>query len=203
MRNPWKGWVILFCWLLFTVDGQVHAQDIANYSDCDVCPGTIHYGPEEVEALIGKETLSMIGKIAYGEEGKIQKRVLLIDLDGVRTHGDGKSDPAGYELKVQATRRESLDTTVIYIWDLRDDSYIQLAGESTPNPPFWKADLYLQAGEDQKIELADSADIAWAKLKESHIHKWVMDGAKEPSWKERFPLSIKSILSKLVDGETP
>ena len=60
--------------VLTLISGFASAEDIKGYSDCDVCPGSIHYGPDETRTLLGKEGRAAIGHLKESDN-------ISIDLD--------------------------------------------------------------------------------------------------------------------------
>lgn len=144
-------------------------EDNKNYSNCGVCAGTIHYGYEEARELMGEEIFSLIRRVANSKD-----QVMLLDMDGVMKPVRDREKEAGYEIRITCYRH------VIYIRSLMDASYIQIVtDESLPLSAVlsdWHPEMYLQSGDTNQIALGESTDVAWNKMKQSHIYNWITSG---------------------------
>jgi hypothetical protein len=156
---------------------SAYAEDISNYNGCDVCPGTIHYGVFEAKILIGLKGPALAARLKKAERKEIK-----VDLDGSLPYGS-KKDSAGYELKVLVLEN------AIYIIDLRDGSYIYFVTDSVNIGlgnwyTNWSPEIFLQAGDEDKIRLDDSVKVAWDKMRKSSIYGWVTSNDAEADWTE-------------------
>ena len=142
----------------FLILGTVSAEQVANFSDCDVCPGAIYLPPKEANPILGEKIFEHFSKIHRG-------KVVKIDLDSVLKSGSGASLDDGYELRIWKNGNLAL------IRDLRDNSLIQLVITGTASKP--QAEIYLNASKDQEIDLSDSIDLAWMKFRFTNIYQWV------------------------------
>jgi hypothetical protein len=162
------------------------SEDIDNYGDCDVCPGTIHYGPEESRNLLGAQGLALASKLTK------QKRVDL-PFDAVPPASKAPSAPVTIRLRG--------DALVFYLKDIGDKSYIQLVTDwyrarKAKNLSQWSPEIYVQAAKADAVALSDSPATAWKKVKESTIYSWAtMSGSL--SWEEALTLRLLQGLHQL------
>jgi hypothetical protein len=166
-------WCIIVFVLVLTPYSVVRAEDIKNFSECEVCPGNIHFGPNETRGILGKPGFSMISEI----ENMSASRKIYLDLDGKFEPFAGKKAPEGYELKVSRFPK------TIYIEHIGDESYIQLV-TGNPGKSFdrWFPELYLQSASSEKIGLEDPLEFAWAKMEKSLIWQWAAsENVKTPA----------------------
>ncbi len=164
--NRIYGIVILS--LLLTAPG--YAEDVKNYSNCDICPGTIHYGAVQARKIIGSEGLKLILKTDRS------KRVIIkVDLDGELANGTADDNDTGYEIEISSFQN------AVYLRSLFDGSYIQIVtyslnAQRSGISPDWQPAIYLQSSQTDKIRLEDTVTAAWKKMKTSHIYDWVFSG---------------------------
>jgi len=149
------------------------AEEVSNYADCDVCHGAIHFSAMEAKALLGIKGLMLSAHIP-------QHTVVKIDLDGILKNGSKDTPDDGYEIQVWGQE-------IIYIKDLRDRSLIQVVTSSQSAAAIdsmaqYNPQIYLESSRDDEIELTDSIDIAWIKMKHSNIYQWVGDAKNKDEW---------------------
>jgi len=162
---------VLLCLILCAA--SAFGEDNKNYSDCGVCPGSIHYGYEEARELMGKEGLDLIRRVDESVD-----QVILLDLDGVMKPARTKEKEPGYEIKITGFKN------IIYIKSLMDDSYIQIVTDSGTARQSavlsdWHPEIYLQSGDNDHITLKDTTEAAWDRMKQSHIYNWITSGKDE------------------------
>lgn len=134
---------------LFTAPG--YGEDVRSYSECDVCPGTIHYGPVEAKKIMGSEGLALIRK-----KGRSDRATIKVDPD----------------IEIYSL------PNIIYIKSLLDESYIQIVTdeENAQRPGLsedWYPEIYVQSSHSTEIRLEDTVTGAWEKMKKSRIYDWV------------------------------
>jgi hypothetical protein len=186
--------ILLIFWGLATV---VRAEQISNYSNCEVCPGAIHYGVDEAKPILGEATFDMV----LGLTG-FKGLTLKIDLDGSMAPATGSVTTDAYEIEIKASQE------VVYIKDLRDGSYIHLVTDvQSENPPSgierWHPEIYLQASHDTEIELSDPLPIAWEKFKAGSIYRWIMAGDSTVSWSSALQEKIRFGLAQVLAYRYP
>ena len=157
---------------LVALGSLVYAEDIKNYSNCDVCPGAIHYGTEEARKIMGYTGFRLASKLK-------KEKIVKIDMDGVLANGSEKDPDTGYEIKIWGT-------SILFIKDITDGSFIQIVSDHlntsrTSSFNNWKPEIYLESSTLQKISLEDPLKVAWAKMKASNIYRWVAPG-KDIDW---------------------
>lgn len=169
--------LIRFCVVFFICMGTwaAQAEDIANYAGCDVCDGAIH-----LEGAQAKNVLALAGMLAIPRLPIPDYNTIKIDLDGKLPQGGADTPDQGYEIKIWGSR-------VLYIKDLRDNSFIQVVtsrgvytGPETINQ--YQPHIFLSAGHEHTIDLKDSVDLAWQKLGHTNIYKWVGDEKDKKAW---------------------
>ena len=161
------------------IAGFAYAEDIKGYSDCNVCPGSIHYGPDEARALLGKDGLEALAKLP-------ERDSISIGLDkplSVRVHGN---------------------SLILYIQDFRDESYVQIVTDyfqarQKGTLQAWQPELYVQSGKADGIKRDDTVDEAWVKLNKSNIYQWVMDGTSTVAWDYALKKKLLQVLSMLSE----
>lgn len=150
------------------------AEDIANDSGCDVCAGAIHFGPEETRKIFGDEIREKIN--SFGWQGQ---KCVWVDLDGALKNTETPKDESLFEIKIYGT------VLTVFIKSLIDGSVMELivnnVEEVKDDAPAemiiaWYPEIYLYAGDSQPINLTDSLDVAWSKLKERHVFQWAGRG---------------------------
>ena len=180
--------VLVFLLVMILTCPSGYAEDIANYNGCDVCPGTIHYGVFEAKIIIGLE-----GPALAAKSTNVERREIKVDLDGSLPYGSKEDSDTGYEIRVLVLEN------VIYVTDLRDNSYIYFVTDSAnlrrPDKfANWSPEIFLQAGDEEKIRLDDSLKIAWNKMRKSSIYGWVTSNDKEVDWTESLRVKLLWIL---------
>lgn len=171
MKGVKRLWV--FAVLLLPV--LVSGEEIGNYANCDVCNGAIHLTVSETIDLLGFEGTMMIRKIPGAEDRNIK-----IDLDGQLKNGTTNMPDDGYEIKIWGSE-------VFYIKDLRDQSTIQMItsrnqSSNSDDIQAYQPNIYLIGGHDHSIELTDSVDEAWKKMKKTRIYQWVGKADNKQEW---------------------
>jgi len=171
-------WFSIVCVVLFLgvyLPLLAIAEDISNYSDCDVCHGAIHFGQ--------KDTAGFLDKNLYMEalKGIAKGKVLKIDLDGVLINGTADTPDEGYELKIWGKN-------VFFIQELRDKSLVQVVWlpgdtENGEQDEGYHLDIYMEPGHDLEIDLKDSVDEAWKKMRFTQIYRWVGKTSDKEKWK--------------------
>lgn len=171
---------------------SLHAEDNKNYADCDVCRGGIHYGPDEAKVILEKECLDLF--VLLEDAAKTIK----LDLDGVLKTGSKDTPDSGYEIKIWGV-------SPFFIKDLRDGSMILITNSVNdpargPTMENWKPEIYLYASKSNEIDLKDSMDIAWEKIKSSGIYFWISSENEGNQWNASFKKKILETL-KLMTGK--
>jgi len=143
------------------------AEEIKNYSNCDSCPGTIHFGAVEARNVIGLEGMKLIQKMTQPDHV-----IIKIDIDGVLRNGSAEDRDTGYEIKIDSYQH------VVYIQSLLDESYIQIVNDfqnarRSTSLHDWHPEIYLQSSHSDKIRREDTVTAAWEKMKTSHIYDWI------------------------------
>lgn len=185
IRTVVRLFVFLCCALAFR---PAYPEDIKSYSDCDICPGTLHYGPDEARTILGPEGL--IGITRFNEVGRIS-----LDLPWTEPPAKNTAAPAGLRVVLSG------DSRILYFKDPEDQSYIQIVTDCHRAHQMsisgaWHPEIYLQSGHDSRIEQTDSLDVAWIKLKQSNIYAWVMaDGSAV--WQEALKARVVQALELL------
>jgi hypothetical protein len=159
----------------------VYAEDIKNYSDCDVCTGAIHYGTEETRKIMGYMGFQLASRLK-------KEKVVRIDMDGVLINGSEKDPDTGYEIKIWGT-------DILFIKNITDGSLIQIVTDhlnTSRGSSFddWKPEIYLESGSSQAISLEDSLEVAWSKMIASNIYRWVATGKDSVNWPELLKKKI-------------
>jgi hypothetical protein len=144
-----------------------YAEEVENYGDCDICPGTIHYGAVEARKVIGLEGLKLIRKMTGSDHV-----IIKIDTDGVLKNGSSEDPETAYEIKIDYYQH------TVYIKSLLDESYIQIVSDfqnakRSSSLHDWHPEIYLQSSQSDKIILEDTVTDAWEKMKKSHIYYWI------------------------------
>lgn len=164
--------LISFCALSF-------AEENANYADCDVCHGAIYFPPIETKALLGIEGIRLAAEI-------LEFKVIKIDLDGVLANGSKDTPDNGFEIQIWG--RE-----ILYIKDLRDHSLILVVtsgqGTSAADAQYTQR-IYLESAGNDEIELTDSIDVAWIKMKHTNIYQWVGNTKNKDEWLALLKIKI-------------
>jgi hypothetical protein len=177
---------------LFLPIFSLYAEDNKNYANCDICHGGIHYGPEEAKEILGKECFDLIALL------RDQLKTVKIDLDGDLKNGSRETPDTGYEIKAWGA-------DPFYIEDLRDGSIILISsqtadlGQASTFGSWWP-EIYLYASESDEIDLKDSMDVAWEKMKSSAIYFWVMSENENMEWNGLLKARMLKVL-KLITGE--
>lgn len=144
-----------------------YAEEVKNYSNCDVCAGTIHFGVAEARKVIGLEGMKLIRKMTRSDH-----IIIKVDIDGVLRNGSAGDSDTGYEIKIDSYQN------VVYIKSLLDESYIQIVNvfqnaQRSNSLHDWHLEIYLQSAQSDKIRLEDTVTIAWEKMKTSHVYDWI------------------------------
>lgn len=177
----------VFClaFLVFAQTDHVQAEDIQNYSGCDVCPGGIHFHPKETREILPEKTRDTIRSMRPKRPG------IKIDLDGVLPQGSQNTPSAGYEIY-------SYGYNPFYIKSLIDGSRIQVItdpdGLQHVNKDKWKPEMYLYSSKANDISLTDSVDAAWSTFKKSHISYWISSESNERQWLHDLGQKIAEML---------
>ena len=184
---------ILLLGTLVALGSLVHAEDIKNYSDCDVCTGAIHYGTEEARKIMGHSGFRLASRLK-------QEKVVRVDMDGVLVNGSEKDPDKGYEIKIWGT-------DILFIKNIVDGSLIQIVtdrlnagrGKSFDN---WKPEIYLESGSSQPISLEDPLETAWDKMKASGIYRWTATGKDKAVWsvllKKKITEAMQLMTQKVI-----
>ncbi len=167
----------------------VYAEDIANYSDCDVCPGTIHYGPDDARRLLGQQGFDLITQLKQFDR-------ITINLDEVLPSSPPKGPAKPCAVKLHG------NALVIYLQDAIDESYVQIVtdyprAQQTGSLVEWLPEIYMQSAKANSIELTDSLDLAWDKMRESNIYRWVMAVNEDARWTEAMMNRLVQVLKIL------
>ncbi|HNR14596.1 MAG TPA: hypothetical protein PKM59_14915 [Thermodesulfobacteriota bacterium] len=177
--------VFLCCMLAFR---PAYPEDIKNYSDCEACPGNLHYGPDQARTILGQEGLLCIVRL---KEFNRMSRSL------PQTNPAAKNASAFAGLSIEL----SGNSAVLFLKDTEDQSYIQIVTDylqvhQMGTPGAWSPEIYLQSSRDNRIELTDSLDNAWNKLKQSNIYAWVLAGG-DVTWEKALKARVLEALDLL------
>lgn len=171
------------------------AEDIQNDSGCDVCDGAIHYGPDETREIFGDEIREKINEMRW--QG--QKNVW-IDLDGVWKNTESPENESHFELKIYGTILK------VFVKSLMDGSVVELVlntveetGDDTTASlsRTWNPEIYFYAGHAEPIDLSDSVDAAWKKIKERHVYQWIGRGKDLRAHPEEMRRQLMNALTAL------
>jgi len=167
----------------------VYAEDIKNYSDCDVCPGAIHYGSEEAKKILGPAVFRLASRLK-------EDKTIKIDMDGVLKNGSEKDPDAGYEIKIWGT-------DILFIKSIIDGSLIQIVTDKLNTGQAgsfdnWQPEIYLDSRPSQEIDLEDSVKVAWTKMKASNIYRWVAPGKYAINWPSMLKKKILEAMQLMV-----
>ena len=173
MKNCFLKLVLVMCMILFSITG--FCEDITNYAECDVCYGSIHLDPLETKKIFGQDGLRYLSDLP-------DKSVVKIDLDGMMEPGNLSSADAEFELKIWVVE------DLLFIKDIKDGSLIQMTGTNSGS-----VHLYLESSKENEIELQDSVDDAWIKMKTSNIYSWIGLIENKQDWYEAFRKKILSV----------
>lgn len=153
------------------------AEDVSNYSGCDVCHGAIHFAPAETRTILGAE---LMGRIVASPRGRVVK----IDLDGMMKNGSEDSPDSGYEIMAW------WNANIFFVKDLRDHSLVQVVmGQGADY-----MHLYLESGGENEIDLKDSVGQAWEKMKYSGIYQWVSATEDTGIWLKRLREKLGQVI---------
>jgi hypothetical protein len=141
------------------------AEDIQTYGGCDICPGQIHYGPDEAREILGPEGLKLVSKLR-------KNKAIKIDLDGVLENGLQEDNDKGYELIISSGQ------SVLDVKDIHDKSFLlivtdHLRAQQAEALDRWYPEIYLQSRLSDKINRDDSLTLAWDRFEKSNICQWV------------------------------
>ena len=164
-------WTALVLTAVLTV--PVVAEENKNDSGCDVCPGAVYFSPEESTEILGDEIRAWA--LEWWWQGQ---RSVWIDLDGVLKNAEAPENETHFELQIYGMPDR------IFIKSLLDNSVLELvcyaieskAAVAAGGSAAWSPEIYLFAGHDGQIDLEDSLDEAWRKIRETHIYQWVSRG---------------------------
>jgi hypothetical protein len=145
------------------------AEEIANYSNCDTCPGNIAYRGGEAREILGRSGFQMLREMK-----PLTRRALKVDLEDFK-QSTSKDPSSGREIEIRAHR------IGIHIKSLLDGSYIQVVvdqekARASNVLELWRPEIYLQSPESNKISLKDPLEVAWEKMKTSHLYEWAFGG---------------------------
>jgi hypothetical protein len=189
------NWIRRVCFGLSVVavlaSSVAYAEDIKTYGGCEICPGQIHYGPDESKEILGPEGLELVSKLR-------RNKAIKIDLDGVLKNGSQEDSDKGYALVISSGQN------VIDIKDVHDMSYLllvtdHLRARQTGMLDRWHPEIYLQSRLADRINRDDSLEVAWTKFKKSNIYQWV--GLKEDEIKWRGLLREKILKAVRLMGD--
>lgn len=170
------------CLALIAAPRLAVGADIQNYSHCDVCPGNIHYGPQDAKNVLPAQVLSFSGRFSADTH-----RTIKIDLDGVLKNGGQNDTNPGYDIEL------SYYDHMLYITDLHDGSFVLLITDFALAPQsaaFWHPEIYLFSGHDNPIKLTDSLPQAWERMKTSKIYRWIKGNGKDDQWTQAMGAKI-------------
>jgi len=167
------GFYVVILMVLFPL--FIQSEEIANYAGCDVCNGAIHLTMKETKDLLGLEGVIATLKLPLPNSKKVK-----IDLDGKLENGTKDSAYDGYEIEIWGSE-------IFFIKDLRDESVIQMLTSrgqlpSSDNMQSYKPHIFLDAGHTHGIDLKDSVDVAWKKMRHTNIYKWVGEAENKDEW---------------------
>jgi len=186
-----KGFCVAVLVVLLPV--LVSSEEISNYAKCDVCDGAIHLTVQETVDLLGFEGVMAIRKMPVTETKSVS-----IDLDGQLKNGTTTTDE-GYEIKIWGSE-------VFYIKDLRDQSTIQMITTRKQASNFddmqsYQPHIYLYGGHDHSIELSDTVDVAWKKMKQTRIYQWVGKSDNKGEWLINLQKKIFQAIELMATSE--
>jgi hypothetical protein len=168
-----------------------YAENIKSYSDCDVCPGSIHYGPDEACKLLGEEGFGLITQLKQFDR-------ITVNLDEVLSSNQADNPDKAYAVMLHG------DSLVIYLQDSIDKSSIQLVtgyfrARQTDSAAAWQPEIYVGSSKANPVELSDSVDAAWNKIRESNIYQWVMANGDDVRWTDALRNRLLQALKILED----
>jgi hypothetical protein len=163
---------VVIVWGILAV--LAYAEDIKSYSDCDVCPSSIHYGPDEARKLLGEEGFSLIARLKQFER-------INVNVDEVLSSDQPGEPDKPYAIKLHG------DSLIIYLQDSIDESYVQMVTDylrvrQTGSRAGWQPEIYVGSSKANAVDLSDSVDVAWTKIKESNIYQWVIANDDNIPW---------------------
>jgi len=169
------------------------AEDIQTYGGCDICPGQIHYGPEEAREILGSEGLKLVTKLH-------RNKAVKIDLDKVRENGTEEDSDEGYELVITSGQN------VIDVKDIHDNSYVLIvtdhfSARGAETLDGWRPEIYLQARQADRIDREGSLREAWDKFEKSNIYQWVGLKEDEMSWRAVLGNKLLEAITLMGDDE--
>ena len=170
---------------------SAYAEDIQTYGGCEICPGQIHYGPDEAREILGPEGLKLVLKLTRNKETKI-------DLEGALKNGSQEDNDTGYELVISSGQN------VIDIRDLHDKSYALIVTDrfgawKTGTTDSWHPEIYLQARISDRIDRDDSLALAWDKFEKSNIYQWMGLKEDETIWRGLLGKKLLEAISLMGD----
>lgn len=143
---------------------SVLGEDISNYSECDVCHGSIHLNPIETKLLLGEEGRKFVQSL--GEK----QVVIKVDAHGKLAPASAETPNKEYEMLVW------VGGSALFIKDTRDDSLIQLVLDksgASQGLEMWQPHIYAESGKVDEIVLTDTVATGWSKFSSSSLAQWL------------------------------
>lgn len=161
------------------------AETIANYSNCDVCAGSIAYTPDEAREMLGNDVSELLK-----QAGTFGYRFVNLDLDGKAQTTNTREPSQGHDLQVAGS------SDSIFIKLLADGSYCQFVTDFSGLYAYWRPQLFLQSAHADEIALQDALEQAWAKLKSSAVYDYILKQDKD------FQKGLKKLVLQAVKAVT-
>ncbi len=173
--------VLFFAVFAVLLNGEgAHAENISNYSGCDVCEGAVHLDGGETKALLGTRGRELVS--ALQSDGLKHIR---IDVDGVLKSSRDPDATEGFEIIVYGSMHS------IILKSLLDGSLIQFITDKGNEllvgaQDNWQPHLYIQSADGEAIHLEDTVETGWKKFSESAIYDWVLSGRGQAAFEARL-----------------
>lgn len=189
--NWTKETYTIFLLIAILAASFAYAEDIQTYGSCDICPGQIHYGPDEAKEILGPEGPKLVSKLT-------KHKALKIDLDGVLKNGSQEDSDKGYELVISSGQ------SVIDIKDIHDKSYLLIVTDhfrarQTEAVDSWRPEIYLQSRLSDRINRDDSLTVAWGKFEKSNIYQWVGLAEEKTDWRPLLRVKVLQAIKLMGD----
>ncbi len=179
---------------IFIIPYSVFAEKVKPLNpDCDVCPVVIAYEGDEAKNILGEKIKQQILKLS-----KMQKKVLKIDLDGIKPVGSEHDNNKGYELIVYTYPH------LISISTVQDSSNIKIQTDyqslkSNMDINKWSPKIELMPSNDLAIDREDSLETAWSKMRLSIIYSYINNNIDHRKWDNAFKKFLGNIISLATD----
>ena len=161
------------------------AEEIKNFSGCEVCPGNIWFGPEETRKILGEKGFSLVSEIEKRTAKKNLCRSGGNSRAGNRKRGPRRIRTENFAFSEHALYR-ACGGPVLYS-ACHGQSGKQLRPMASRNVSSVRV-----LRKNQKLD--EPLEFAWAKMKKSMIWKWA---ATEDAGTQANSLSSERIIQAL------